>query len=641
MRIVSTIHGLERVAASGTTVITCSPRTSPNRWLRNLRLLRCALRAECLIIDFALPEVIFFTALLFLIPFHKCRLYTLDFFIIRLKRWQLPVVKWSLRRIDKMLVHFRDSKHFENLYGVPHGSFEYVPFKINSWEIVKNAAVSDRGYIFVGGRSRRDFRTLFEAVKDLNYPVKILTAPGPELARHGSSLDALTPPSNVEIFYNDSDFRLFVELMANARLVVLPIVCDSAVQAGIGVYLLGMALRKCVIISEALGVSDVLLNGEACIVPPGNAAALRHAIDVLWRDDALRAKYAEAGYRHAWPLGGEDQLYASVLRAAGADRVVEKSTRLTAQTPAVSVIVPAYKITEYICDTLDSLRAQTFRDFETIVVNDGCPDSVNLERALDPYRNEIVYLRHENNMGVASARNTAIRAARAPVVALLDPDDIWEPDYLAVQMALLESHPGVDLVYSNATLFGETPSAGKTMMDVLPSRGEVSFRSLIARECYVFNGVTARREVLMRAGLFDPDFKVAEDFDLWLRLARSGARFFYHDRPLVRYRCRGSGLSRDEVLMRSSVVKVYTKLLLAVDLSCEDRIALEAGIEREEAQQDLYLGKEALYAGNRDEAFERFGRANRILNSAKLRLALLALRVAPKLLRAFAYRRTG
>jgi len=64
--------------------------------------------------------------------------------------------------------------------------------------------------------------------------------------------------------------------------------------------------------------------------------------------------------------------------------------------PAVSVIVPAYNVTRYIGDALDSLRAQTFRNFETIVVNDGCPDSANLERVLEPYRGEIVYIRQEN-----------------------------------------------------------------------------------------------------------------------------------------------------------------------------------------------------------------------------------------------------
>src|ERR1700692_783320 len=111
--------------------------------------------------------------------------------------------------------------------------------------------------------------------------------------------------------------------------------------------------------------------------------------------------------------------------------------------PAVSVIVPAYKVTDFIAKTLDSLRSQTFRDFETIVVNDGCPDSENLERVLEPYRGEIVYIRQENQ-GLAGARNTAIKAARAPLVGLLDSDDAWEPDYLEVQTKFLAEHPQVD-----------------------------------------------------------------------------------------------------------------------------------------------------------------------------------------------------
>jgi glycosyltransferase involved in cell wall biosynthesis len=98
---------------------------------------------------------------------------------------------------------------------------------------------------------------------------------------------------------------------------VLPIVKDSGIQAGIGVYLLSMALRKCVIISEAVGVSDVLLDGQACIVPPGDVRALSDAIHKLWIDDSLREKYAEAGYRYATPLGGEDALRRSILHAIG------------------------------------------------------------------------------------------------------------------------------------------------------------------------------------------------------------------------------------------------------------------------------------------------------------------------------------
>jgi glycosyltransferase involved in cell wall biosynthesis len=321
MRIVSDIRGLERVAAPGTTVLTFPHQTWPARWSRNFHLLRAALTADYLVINFDLIEVVFFAVMLFLIPFRQCRLVTLDFFVVHPPAWQRPLVKWSLRRIDKLLVYFRDSARFEALYDLPREKFHYVPFKINSWELVRRTPVSDEGYIFVGGRSRRDFHTLFEAVKQLPWPVKILTAHEADILPHGSTLAGLTPPPNVEIFYNDSDSRIFVDMMARSRLVVLPIVRHSGVQAGIGVYLLGMALHKCVVISEALGVSDVLLDGQACIVPPGDAGILRKAITSLWLDDRLRNRYADAGYRYATPLGGEDHLRTSVLRAIGADTI--------------------------------------------------------------------------------------------------------------------------------------------------------------------------------------------------------------------------------------------------------------------------------------------------------------------------------
>jgi glycosyltransferase involved in cell wall biosynthesis len=108
--------------------------------------------------------------------------------------------------------------------------------------------------------------------------------------------------------------------------------------------------------------------------------------------------------------------------------------------PAVSVVIPCYKVTAFIADALDSARAQTFRNFETIVVNDGCPDTANFERALAPYQDEIRYIKQENR-GVGGALNTGILAARAPLIALLSGDDIWKPNYLEYQVDYLEKHP--------------------------------------------------------------------------------------------------------------------------------------------------------------------------------------------------------
>ncbi len=315
MRIATDISGLERVVPPHVSVTAYSAESVPNRWKRNLALLLAALRSDHLVIHFMLPEVMFFATFLFLIPFHSCRLTTLDFFIGEPAPSLLPFVRWSLRRVTRFLVYFRDSSMFEGLLGLPAERFHYVPFKINARELILATPVRDDGYIFSGGRSRRDFATFFAAVEPLGYPVKLVTSEETELTSNGCSLRGLKVPDNVEILRHDSSAAFFVRCLAGARLVVIPILKGTTTQAGIGVYLQAMAQRKCVIVSAALGVSDVLQSGQAIVVPAGDAAALSAAIRQVWEDADLRSRYAETGYRYAIELGGEDELRRSIWMA--------------------------------------------------------------------------------------------------------------------------------------------------------------------------------------------------------------------------------------------------------------------------------------------------------------------------------------
>jgi glycosyltransferase involved in cell wall biosynthesis len=315
LRITTDIHGLERVAPAGTVVRDYSASRYPSVWKRRIRLLVAALASDYLVIHFSLPDAIWFAAWLSLIPFHRCRIATLDFFVGDPRGWRLKLACWSLRRVDRMLVYFKDSSVFQRQFGLPASRFCYIPFKINSVELIEKARPVDRGYIFCGGRSRRDFATLFAAVEPLGYPVKVVTSPEADMVPHGSSMAGLKVPPNVEVITNDQSPAFFVETMAAARLVVIPIVPDSTTQAGIGVYLQAMALGKCVIVSHSLGVSDVLTGQEAILVPPGDPALLRDAIERAWNDDALRRGYGCRGLEYARPLGGEDELRRSVLAA--------------------------------------------------------------------------------------------------------------------------------------------------------------------------------------------------------------------------------------------------------------------------------------------------------------------------------------
>ncbi|HEY0077660.1 MAG TPA: glycosyltransferase family A protein [Pyrinomonadaceae bacterium] len=308
-------------------------------------------------------------------------------------------------------------------------------------------------------------------------------------------------------------------------------------------------------------------------------------------------------------------------------------TETASHSPAVSVVVPAYLTAPYIGEALASVFAQTFTDFEVVVVNDGSPDTPELERALEPYRERIAYIRQENR-GPAAARNAGIRSARGRYVAFLDSDDLWLPRYLEQQMRVLESDPALDLIYTDALFFGDSLLAGKTYMGLYPSNGEVTLESLLRFDVAVITScVVARRETLLAAGLFDERFFYSEDFDLWARLAHRRARFAYQTEVLARHRFHASSLTANRARLFEGQLEVYRKLRQTLEMSPGEREALEMQLARSEADLALEQGKRRLLEGEYSEAAEALSRANDFYRSSKLRAVLLALRAAPGLLR--------
>lgn len=309
MRIVSDIAGLDKLSRPGLEIRVVA-HTGGNIWLHRLRLCLAMLGADWTVVHFSLNDVFLLAVARMLWPFGRHRIATLDFFAGDSGR-----AAWVLKRIDLMLVYFRDNQRFVDQFGVDKRQFEYIPFKVNSFDVVRATTPVDGDYVFVGGRSRRDFALLFEAVEPLGIPVKVLTAPEADILPHGSSLAGLKVPANVEILFGDSDKHKFISLAAGSRLVALPIRKDARVQAGIGVYLQAMALGKAVIISRCLGVDDVLPEGVASIVEPGDVAQLREQILMYWEDAGKRCELGERAREYAWALGDEDQLRISVVDA--------------------------------------------------------------------------------------------------------------------------------------------------------------------------------------------------------------------------------------------------------------------------------------------------------------------------------------
>jgi len=304
--------------------------------------------------------------------------------------------------------------------------------------------------------------------------------------------------------------------------------------------------------------------------------------------------------------------------------------RPTAAAPTVSVIIPAYNVSSFIAEALDSVFSQTFQDFEVIVVDDGSPDREELRRVLRAYFDRIVHLEQENK-GLSAARNAAVRASRGRYVALLDADDVWEINYLAVQVSYLRDHPEIDVVYPDAVIFGEGLDVGRAYSELFPTRREVSFESLLNREAYVFISVTGKREVFVNAGLFDEDLRACEDIDLWLRLAWAGARIATHGQRLVRYRRHKTSLSADPIRLARNKVDMMERLRRRLDLNPSAEAALKNAISLRTAELHLLLGKRAMFDRDFRSAIDHLTEANSYFHSRKLKVTIPLLKVVPRL----------
>jgi glycosyltransferase involved in cell wall biosynthesis len=181
--------------------------------------------------------------------------------------------------------------------------------------------------------------------------------------------------------------------------------------------------------------------------------------------------------------------------------------------PAVSVIIPTYNRAALVGEALASVQAQSFRDFEVLVVDDGGTDAT--PEVLAACRGVRV-LRHPRRRGVSAARNTGINAARGEWLAFLDSDDLWRPDKLARQIFLLEGQPELLICQTDETWVRRGVRVNKPAAHRKVA-GRIFLPSL-ARCMISPSAVMLHRRLLQDHGAFDATLPAAEDYDLWLRL---------------------------------------------------------------------------------------------------------------------------
>jgi glycosyltransferase involved in cell wall biosynthesis len=297
--------------------------------------------------------------------------------------------------------------------------------------------------------------------------------------------------------------------------------------------------------------------------------------------------------------------------------------------PTVSIIIPCYKTADLISACLDSVFAQRYTDFEAIVVNDGSPDTPELEKALQPYIDRIVYVKQENKR-VAAARNHAIRLARGEFLAFLDSDDMWMPDHLASQMRLFADDPSLDLTYANALLVGD-PGREISFMDSCPSNGEPTFAALVVERCQIpISTVVARKRVIVNAGMFDEKLARCDDYDMWARTAFQGAKIGYGRTVQARlFIGRPGSLGESRVRMAEAYLNILEKFSSTLPLMDSDRRLVASRAAEIRARYLLEEGKCKLKERQFDKAKELISEANGYFRSSSLSLTLLGLGIAP------------
>ncbi|HEX5056264.1 MAG TPA: glycosyltransferase family 2 protein [Gammaproteobacteria bacterium] len=241
--------------------------------------------------------------------------------------------------------------------------------------------------------------------------------------------------------------------------------------------------------------------------------------------------------------------------------------------PSVSIITPVHNLARYLAATVDSVRMQSFADWEMLLVDDCSTDNSvevaeNLAR-LDP---RVKLIRLDRNSGAAVARNAAIKAAAGRYIAFLDGDDLWQPDKLEKQLAFMRQKNAA----FSYTAYRIVDEAGKEV-SVFNVPAQISYRDLLRT-----NVVGCSTAVYDTAGLgkvYMPDIRKRQDFGLWLRLTRTSGMAHGLPEILASYRLRSTSLSSNKLYAALYVWKLYReveKLPLWQSVRCFSEYAIRA-----------------------------------------------------------------
>jgi GT2 family glycosyltransferase len=263
--------------------------------------------------------------------------------------------------------------------------------------------------------------------------------------------------------------------------------------------------------------------------------------------------------------------------------------------PTFSVIIAAYQTADTVGAAVASALAQTVPPHEVIVCDDGSSDDI--EGALEPYRDRIVFMREEHR-GESATKNTAVQAASGDFVSILDSDDRYAPERNELVGQLASARPDLDIITTGCYIEvdGEVVRDGE---DNWPFVIADQRRALLKSD-FIFPAVAVRRSRLIDVGGFDEAIVGATDWDCWLRLVFTGSRVGQVDRPLAYYGLREDSLSSKKALMARAAVATLDKAARTLEMSPAERSVVERTLAARHRKLRVEEARDALREGAPD-----------------------------------------
>ncbi len=232
------------------------------------------------------------------------------------------------------------------------------------------------------------------------------------------------------------------------------------------------------------------------------------------------------------------------MQSAGSDQLI---------TAVIPVYIRSEEQLAWLREAVDSVLGQTYENVQLILADDLSP--VSIRSILDTLPSSTVYFRNSQNLRQAGCRQKGVEAARSGVIAFLDQDDVWAPDYLQEQLACME-RSGADMVFCDPE-FVRVNGADSPVVRIdrskIPERS--SFLSLFLQGNYVvsFSGALIKKQAVLDAGGMDARYTSMDDLDLFLKISRRGS-IVHNPQTLYRYRIHASGANRSVRLFGDSLL---------------------------------------------------------------------------------------